>query len=113
MSVNQMAEYLECNRNTITNYLNRNSRPSPAKVHVWAKITGVPYEWLRDGTWPDEDMWPVEDEAVTNDDRADLPGAEWLPETAERLREISAAYQQISAAHTHISAALQQIADQL
>ena len=26
----------------------------PAIMRMWAQKTGVPYEWLRDGVWPDE-----------------------------------------------------------
>jgi hypothetical protein len=94
VSVQGMADFLECNRNTPGNWLNRRIKPHPSSLKLWAQKTSVPYEWLRDGNWPDDNQ------SVTNDDdQAELAAPEWL-------REISAAHQQISAA-------LQQIADRL
>lgn len=52
LSVQAMAELLECHRNSVGGWLNRRNKPFPATLMQWAKITGVPYEWLRDGKWP-------------------------------------------------------------
>lgn len=50
----EMAKHLGVNRNTITNYVNGNTRPPWAAVRVWALRCGVPYDWLRTGqTTPD------------------------------------------------------------
>jgi transcriptional regulator with XRE-family HTH domain len=54
LSVQAMAELLECHRNTIGGWLNRRNHPFPATLQRWAEITGVPYEWLRDGKWPND-----------------------------------------------------------
>jgi transcriptional regulator with XRE-family HTH domain len=77
--VQEMAESLECHRNTIGGWLNDRNRPYPASLQMWAQKTGVPYEWLRDGKWPGADQW----------DQAELPAR-------ERLREMSAALLQIA-----------------
>jgi hypothetical protein len=37
-------------------WLNRRPRPRPANVRLWAMRTGVPYEWLRYGTWPEDQI---------------------------------------------------------
>lgn len=89
VSVQEMADLLEVHRNSVGGWLNRRNKPSPATLRVWAMETGVPYEWLRAGNWPEEWVPPT----------PKLAAPEWL--------------RQISAAHQQISAALQQIADQL
>ncbi len=52
LTVQGMADLLECNRNSVGGWLNRRNHPFPATLQRWAEITGVPYEWLRDGVWP-------------------------------------------------------------
>ena len=54
ISVAQMADYMEVHRNSVGAWLNRRSQPRPANVRLWAIRTGVPYEWLRYGTWPED-----------------------------------------------------------
>lgn len=49
-----MAEYLEVHRNTIGGYTTGKSRMLPVIMRLWAQKTGVPYEWLRDGVWPED-----------------------------------------------------------
>jgi transcriptional regulator with XRE-family HTH domain len=49
IEVGAMARYLEVNRNTIGNWINGHNKPSPASLRMWAMLTGVDYEWLRDG----------------------------------------------------------------
>ena len=75
-----MADFLECGRNTVGNWLSGRSKPSPASLKLRAEKTGVPYEWLRDGKWPGE---------VSNDDQGGLPAP-------ERLRLMGAALLQIA-----------------
>ena len=83
VSVQGMADFLECHRNTPGGWLNRRVKPRPSSLKLWAQKTGVPYEWLRYGKWPGEDQ------SVTNDDQAELPAP-------ERLRQMSAALRQIA-----------------
>jgi transcriptional regulator with XRE-family HTH domain len=64
LSVHAMSELLECHRNTIGGWLNRRNKPFPATLQRWAEITGVPYEWLRDGHWPPG--WPAASSQVTD-----------------------------------------------
>ena len=54
VSIVDMAAYLEVHRNSVGAWLNRRTRPRPANLKLWAMKTGVPYEWLRDGTWPED-----------------------------------------------------------
>jgi transcriptional regulator with XRE-family HTH domain len=56
LSVAEMAQYLEAHRNTVGAWLNRRNQPRPANLRLWAMRTGVPYEWLRYGTWPDDQL---------------------------------------------------------
>lgn len=54
LSVQEIAQWLECSRNTVGNWLNRRTPPSPQSIRLWAHKTDVPYEWLKDGDghWP-------------------------------------------------------------
>ena len=54
ISVAEMAAYMEVHRNSVGAWLNRRSQPRPANVRLWAMRTGVPYQWLRDGVWPED-----------------------------------------------------------
>jgi hypothetical protein len=55
LTVADMAEYMEVHRNSVGAWLNRRSQPRPANIRLWALRTGVPYEWLRHGTWPKDE----------------------------------------------------------
>lgn len=52
-SVGEMAAFLEVHRNTVSAWINGRAHPSPANVMMWAQMTSVPYQWLRDGEWPE------------------------------------------------------------
>lgn len=54
MSVSDMAAYLEITRETAGRYMNGHSKVPGPTMRVWASVTGVPYEWLKDGTVPAE-----------------------------------------------------------
>lgn len=73
LSVQQMADFLECHRNSVGGWLNDRNTPNPATLMMWAQITGVPYEWLRNGT------------EVT----AELPISERLRQTSAGLAQIA------------------------
>lgn len=49
-SVTEMAETLGVSRQTIGNYLAGRTHPKLAVLRVWADVTHVPVEWLRDGS---------------------------------------------------------------
>lgn len=49
MSPNEMAEYLEVHRNTISNWINGRAQPRPSDLKLWALRTGVSYEWITEG----------------------------------------------------------------
>lgn len=57
--VGEMAEYLECSPNTVSNYTNDRTKVPGSVVRLWAMKTGVRLEWLKSGettpTPPDDD----------------------------------------------------------
>ena len=52
VSVQEMADYFEVHRNSISAWINGRTPPSARSIRLWAIRTGVPYEWLRYGTQP-------------------------------------------------------------
>jgi transcriptional regulator with XRE-family HTH domain len=54
VGVATMAAELDVTRQTVGNYINGHTTPPPSSVMVWALRTGYPYEWLRDGTEPQD-----------------------------------------------------------
>ena len=60
ISRNDMAVFLECSPNTVTNYTSDKTRVPGTVLRLWAMRTGVPREWLETGsspfgTGPDDD----------------------------------------------------------
>ena len=52
MSHQDMADYMQCHRNTVGSWVRGKSRIMPALIRLWADRTGVPAEWIRTGKWP-------------------------------------------------------------
>ena len=52
ISVAEAAAYFEVHRNTVSGWLHGRINPDTRTVKLWAFMTGVPYEWLRDGIEP-------------------------------------------------------------
>lgn len=52
VSVQEMADTLECSRNTVGNYINGRTSPDYPALRLWAMRTGYPIGWLRDGIEP-------------------------------------------------------------
>lgn len=50
MSVQEMAEYLGVSRNATSTWLNDRIRPSHQTLLLWSVRTGVPLEWIENGT---------------------------------------------------------------
>jgi transcriptional regulator with XRE-family HTH domain len=50
LSAHEMADYLGVHRNTVSAWMNGRTPPSIQSVRLWALRTGVPFEWLLDGT---------------------------------------------------------------
>lgn len=59
MSVQEMADYLDVDRSTVSTWINNRIYPPFATQRLWAMRTGVPFEWLHHG-----DMQPCELELV-------------------------------------------------
>lgn len=51
LSVQDMADYFDVHRNTVSGWIHGRIRPDTRTLRLWAARTGVPYEWLRDGTF--------------------------------------------------------------
>ncbi|MEX3644501.1 helix-turn-helix domain-containing protein, partial [Mycolicibacterium porcinum] len=49
LGVQEMADYLDVSRNTISAWINGRTPPSVQSIRLWALRTGVPYQWLKDG----------------------------------------------------------------
>ena len=47
VTVQEIADYLEVNRNTVGNWINGRATPSASTIRLWALRCGVPYDWLR------------------------------------------------------------------
>jgi transcriptional regulator with XRE-family HTH domain len=52
LGVQEMADYLDVARNTVSNWINGRIEPSTQTLRLWAMRTGVPFEWLTAGTDP-------------------------------------------------------------
>ena len=50
MSISDAAEYFGVHRNTVSGWLHGRINPDTRTLRLWAVLTGVPYEWLKDGT---------------------------------------------------------------
>ncbi len=60
IGVQELADQLEVNRNTVGSWINGRIQPTARTVLAIASITGVPYEWLKTGKAPSEDGADVE-----------------------------------------------------
>lgn len=49
VSKQEMAAFLEVDRNTVGNWIAGRRHPSPANMRLWSQLTKVPYDWLRYG----------------------------------------------------------------
>jgi transcriptional regulator with XRE-family HTH domain len=54
ISIAQAAAYFDVHRNTVSGWLHERINPDTRTLRLWAMMTGVPYEWLKDGTEPDD-----------------------------------------------------------
>lgn len=52
MSAQEMADYLEVHRNSVSAWINGRVTPSGQTIRLWSLRTGVPHEWLRYGIEP-------------------------------------------------------------
>ena len=53
LTVNDVADALDVNRNTVGNWTNGRIEPKRASVVAFAQLTGVPAEWLEFGIVPE------------------------------------------------------------
>lgn len=49
ISVQEMADYLDVHRNTVSAWLNGRVQPTTQTQRLWALRTGIPFEWIKDG----------------------------------------------------------------
>lgn len=55
IAVQEMADYLEVSRNTVSTWINGRIEPSHQTLMLWAMRTGVPVKWLETGRSPHPD----------------------------------------------------------
>lgn len=53
ISIGELAQYLECHRNSLSGWVANRSKPMPIVLRVIADKCEVPYEWLLTGKWPE------------------------------------------------------------
>jgi transcriptional regulator with XRE-family HTH domain len=58
LSTNDMTEFLEAHRNSVTGWERDRIRPKLATLRLWAMRCGVPLDWLRYGVTESEDIAP-------------------------------------------------------
>ena len=49
LGVQEIADYLDVSRNTVSTWINGRIEPSVQTLRLWALRTGVSYEWLAGG----------------------------------------------------------------
>ena len=54
IGVQEMADYLEVSRNTVSAWINGRTPPGTQSIRLWALRTGMPYEWLKNGSEPED-----------------------------------------------------------
>lgn len=52
ISVATAATYFDVHRNTVSGWLHGRINPDIRTLRLWALMTGVPFEWLKDGIEP-------------------------------------------------------------
>lgn len=65
VGVQEMAEYLEVSRDSVSNWINGRNRPRSRDLRAFAAKTGFPVAWLREGR-PEQDsnLQPTDYKAV-------------------------------------------------
>lgn len=58
MTSQEMADYLEVNRNTVSRWINDERTPKRIILRMWAMRVGVPVEWLETGEIKNETPSP-------------------------------------------------------
>lgn len=54
ISSQEMADYLEVSRNTISRWINDEREPNRTFVRLWSLRTGVPLAWIETGVVPED-----------------------------------------------------------
>lgn len=60
MSVQEMADYLDVDRSTVSTWINGRIEPTYTTQRLWALRTGVPFTWLHHGDTQPCDLEVVE-----------------------------------------------------
>lgn len=91
LSVQQMADYFDVHRNTVSGWLHGRITPDTRTLRLWALRTAVPYEWIKDGTEPPGPSGGDGDGLPTSPDDDDPTGGR----PTKRFATIHGIYQQI------------------
>ena len=57
-SAQEVADFLDVNRMTVSRWMNGHRKPTKAVLMVWADLTKVPLEWLETGEDPNSQEAP-------------------------------------------------------
>ena len=60
IGVQEMADYLDVDRSTVSAWINGRIAPPTASAKLWALRTGVPYTWLCHGSTAPCDLGPAD-----------------------------------------------------
>ena len=58
LSVQDMADYMDASRNTVSRWINGAREPKLSTLRLWALRTGVPLEWIVNGVITEESPSP-------------------------------------------------------
>lgn len=73
MSAQEMADYLEVHRNSVSAWMNGRVTPSGQTIRLWALRTGVPHKWLKEGVEPSSPDGPNGGGRPLDDETTNLP----------------------------------------
>ena len=75
LSVQDMADYFDVHRNTISGWLHGRINPDTRTLRLWAFRTSVPYEWIKTGEGLPGGPGPGTDQPVDCTDDRQLAAA--------------------------------------
>lgn len=85
LGVQDMADYLDVSRNTVSAWINGRTPPSTQSLRLWALRTGLPYEWIKDGEVSQNG--PGGDDGGTKSQPTDIGTYRRLPAPQHQLGE--------------------------
>lgn len=89
-SAQEMADYLDVSRTSVSNWINGRVTPGRQTLRLWALATGFPYKWLETGEEPDPGWQPpTEPPEGIEPSTYSLQGRDFSSTSATILRQAS------------------------